>query len=65
MFADPGWVVSLGTKEGEKDIFKLAKMRERKSRDLHNVKCTRSDDRNMFVKTMILKKGGENILISF
>ena len=29
----------LGTKEGERDIYKMAKIRERKMRDIGKIKC--------------------------
>ena len=29
----------LGTKEGEKDIYRLARIRERKARDINQIKC--------------------------
>ena len=32
------------TKEGEKDIFKLARAREKKTRDLGSVRCVKSED---------------------
>jgi hypothetical protein len=31
----------LDTKEGERDIYKMAKIRERKTRDVDQVKCIR------------------------
>ncbi|XP_077249214.1 uncharacterized protein LOC143888669 [Tasmannia lanceolata] len=34
----------IGMKEGEKDGYKLAKMRERKSRDLNNIKCIKDEN---------------------
>ena len=34
----------LGTKEGEKDIYKIAKVRERKTRDLSNIRCIKNED---------------------
>jgi hypothetical protein len=33
----------LGTKEGEKDIYKMAKIRGRKTRDLNQVKCIKDE----------------------
>ncbi|GJM86663.1 hypothetical protein PR202_ga02543 [Eleusine coracana subsp. coracana] len=29
----------LGTKEGEKDIYRMARIRERKTRDINQIKC--------------------------
>ena len=29
----------LGTKEGEMDIYRMAKIRERKTRDVNQIKC--------------------------
>jgi len=34
----------LETKEGEKDVFKLARARERKSRDLGCIRCIKGRD---------------------
>ena len=34
----------LGANEGEKDIFKIAKARKRKTRDLRHVKCVKDND---------------------
>jgi hypothetical protein len=33
----------LGTKEGEKDIYRMAKNRERKTRDIIQVKCIKDE----------------------
>ena len=45
----------LGTR-GEKDIFKLAKIRERKKRDLDHVKCIKSNNQNVLVKDNVIKE---------
>ena len=34
----------LGTKEGEKEVFKLARARERKTRDLGVVRCIKDEE---------------------
>jgi hypothetical protein len=31
--------LKLDTKEGENDVYKMAKLRERKTRNFHQVKC--------------------------
>ena len=46
----------LGTREGERGIFKLAKIRERKSRDLDHVKCIKSNDQKVLVKDNDIKE---------
>ena len=45
----------MGTR-GEKDILKLAKIRERKSRDLDNVKRIKSNDQKVLVKDNDIKE---------
>ena len=32
----------LGTKEGEKDIYRMARIRERKTRDVNQIKCIKN-----------------------
>ena len=34
----------LETKDGEKDVYKLTKLRERKTRDFNNIKCIKNED---------------------
>ena len=34
----------LGTKDGEKDVYKLAKLRESKTRDFNHIKCIKNED---------------------
>ena len=36
----------LGMKEGEKDIYRMAKIRERKTRDINQIKCIKRWDRS-------------------
>jgi len=40
----------LDTKDSEKDVFKLAKVREKKTRDLENVRCTKGKDDQVLVE---------------
>jgi len=40
----------LETKEGEKDVFKLARAKEKKSRDLGCVRCIKGEDGKVLVK---------------
>jgi len=40
----------LETKEGEKDIFKLARVREKKTRNLGSVRCVKSEDGNVLTE---------------
>ena len=40
----------LETKEGEKDVFKLARAREKKSRDLGNVRYIKGEDSKVLVE---------------
>ena len=46
----------LRTRDGENDIFKLAKIRERKSRDLYHVKCIKSNDQKVLVNDNDIKE---------
>ena len=40
----------LSTKEGEKDIYRMARVRERKTRDFHQVKCIKDEKEHLLVK---------------
>ena len=40
----------LGTKEGEKDIYKMAMIRERKTRDINQIKCIKDGTDRLLVK---------------
>ena len=40
----------LGTKEGEKEVYRLAKEREKQSRDFRNVWCIKDEDRRVLTK---------------
>jgi CO dehydrogenase/acetyl-CoA synthase epsilon subunit len=40
----------LGTKEGEKDIYRIAKNRERKMRDIIQVKCIKDATERLLIK---------------
>jgi hypothetical protein len=45
----------LDTKEGENDVYKMAKLRERKTRDFHQVKCIKDDADRLLVKDEEIK----------
>ena len=45
----------LGTKEGERDIYKMAKIRERKTRDIGQVKCIKDGACQLLVKDEEIK----------
>ncbi|KAJ4809245.1 hypothetical protein LUZ62_021811 [Rhynchospora pubera] len=40
----------LSTKEGEKDVYKIAKLRDRKTRDLNQVKCIKDETDRLLVR---------------
>ena len=40
----------LGTKEGEKDIYRLARIRERKARDINQIKCIKDGTDRLLVR---------------
>jgi hypothetical protein len=45
----------LDTKEGENDVYKMTKLRERKTRDFHQVKCIKYDTDRLLVKDEEIK----------
>jgi hypothetical protein len=45
----------LDTKESENDVYKMAKLRERKTRDFHQVKCIKDDADRLLVKDEEIK----------
>ena len=40
----------MSTKEGEKDIYKMARARDRKTRDFNQVKCIKDEREQLLVK---------------
>jgi hypothetical protein len=45
----------LNTKEGENDVYKMAKLREMKTRDFHQVKCIKDEADRLLVKDEEIK----------
>ena len=45
----------LDTKDGERDIYKLAKAKERKTRDLNQMKCIKDENQNVLVNEGAIK----------
>jgi hypothetical protein len=45
----------LGTKEGEKDIYRIARTRERKTRDINQIKCIKGGTDRLLVKDEEIK----------
>jgi hypothetical protein len=45
----------LGTKEGENDIYRMAKSRERKTRDFIQVKCIKDETEQLLTKDEDIK----------
>ena len=43
----------LDTKEVEKDIYRIARTRERKTRDLYTVRCVKDEDQKVLVRDEI------------
>jgi hypothetical protein len=48
VYADLYW--KLDTKDGENNIYKMVKVRERKIRDFNQVKCIKDEDDMLLVK---------------
>jgi hypothetical protein len=51
----------LGTKEGEKDIYRMANSRERKTRDIIQVKCIKDETERLLTKDEVSRTGGGSI----
>ena len=45
-----GLYLHLNTKEGEKDIYRMARARDRKTRDFNQVKCIKNETEQLLVK---------------
>jgi hypothetical protein len=50
-----GLYQQLSTKEGEKDIYRMAKSRERKMRDIIQVKCIKNETERLLTKDEDIK----------
>ena len=46
----------LGTKDRENDVYKLAKLRERKTRDFNHIKCIKNEDSRVLVQEEEIKE---------
>jgi len=55
-----GFYQALGTKKGEQQIYKLAKGRERKIRDLDQVKCVKDEEGKVLVTESDIKERWRN-----
>jgi hypothetical protein len=45
----------LDTKDGENDVYKMTKLRERKTKDFHQVKCIKDEADRLLVKDEKIK----------
>ena len=52
----------LGTKDGEKDVYKLAKLRERKTRDFTHIKCIKNEDLRVLVQVEEIKEDRKSVV---
>ena len=55
----------LSTKEGENDVYKMARIQERKTRDLDQVKCIKDEMDQLLVKGQDIKQSSRGILTIF
>jgi len=55
----------LKSKESEKEVFKLARARERQTRDLSSVRCIKDEDGRVLIERPMCKRCGKAISISF
>ena len=49
----------LGTKEGEKGIYRMARIRERKTRNINQIKCIKNGTDRLLVKDEIMDRWRE------
>ena len=59
-----GYYQRLNSKEGENEVFKLARARERRTRDLSSARCIKDEEDKVHVRTANYKNGGRVISIS-
>jgi hypothetical protein len=55
----------LDTKDDENDVYKMAKLRERKTRDFHQVKCIKDEADKLLGKMRRLRTDGEHTSTSY
>ena len=55
----------LDSKEGEKDIYRIARIREKKTRDLGTIRCIKDHNHKVLVKDTDIKERWKDILTSF
>jgi len=53
----------LGTKEGEKEVLKLARARERKTRDLGVVRCVKGEEGKVLIEDVEIKERWQRFFI--
>lgn len=48
-----------------REIYKLARVRENKSRDIDNIRCIKSEDNRLLVRAFDIKKGERTIFTNY
>lgn len=48
-----------------REIYKLARARENKSRDIDNIRCIKSEDNRLLVRAFDIKKGERTIFTNY